>query len=66
VVIGDFIGAQSIVQKNPVTGISLMYRTHDPEKQKTIEDKTCPQKDKRKNRLPKTPLWKKRKKKKKV
>jgi len=46
VVIGDFIGAQSIVQKNPVTGISLMYRTHDPEKtKKNTEDKTCPRKD---------------------
>jgi len=45
VVIGDFIGAQGIVQKNPVTGISLIYRTHDPEKtKKTLKTKHAPEK----------------------
>jgi len=61
VVIGDIIGAQSIVQKNPVTGISLMYRTHDPEKKKreNIEDKTCPRKDIREKPIAKDPTLKK-------
>jgi len=61
VVIGDFIGPQSIVQKNSVTGISLMYRTHDPEKnKKTIEDRTCPRKDIREKPIAKDPTLRKK------